>query len=488
MESLLQSGSTYILALTLILIVLSLVVNIKSFKFEADKFTLLGSGLVGILFSGVCYLFNQSLEIIPFVLISFIALLLGLLAQSIREKMPIFLALLSFTAFLGIIKFRWDESIIQYSLFASVLLATCIIPLLKNKKILSNLFYVFTPSLVLIAALAWLKGMNFEPDLMASRLLFLLSTILLGLAFSFSQTILYVQTNKVLKNIGSLVVLALLTYLVLNNFLSLPLKFTLLAVGGFVFAQILHFLPFLTNPNEDNIALESLSGIAFVLLIGFIATRLFGTLGLIVLSITSLAVFPLFEGKKIHWPLLASLFFALKVLTNAFMQNYSLNATGLNLTHTYVYVGLMIGITLPFLIIALPVLKRKTIAGLNYLTVIMAGLVFPALIAYLIHAPAAGSMIIGVSASALILSVSGTTLAHSLKNDAISAYSLAILPISTLMGVTLLNSGTIIEVGTTATRLQRAEILVLVAILSIILYVILQKTGKQENNEPIQSH
>ena len=423
---------------------------------------------------------NDALTPLSTMLIGFSAIVLITLFQVISTKKSVLFSLLGFLGFCLIFKFGGDNFLPLLGVYTIALCAPLTVLLLKKDLLTENFLPVFLTVFGSYAAVSLLDTMSFLPaEVVSKRLLLLMVVILVGLAFSFVVNVLNSEGTSILNRLGALAVKLLVIFLILHNFLDINLHVIFFAMSFYAFMQVLDIASIKLNNHKESQVLNKIFMVGFILIGGFIATRVFGTFGLALLALASLSTLSYDPQKKINWPLIAGVFFAIKVIVQAFMATHSLNATGLNLTHPYVYVGLLIGIFLPFIAGAFIIEYSKKFYGLPYLVPFVAALVIPATLAYIIQIPASGAMIFGMSASGIVIASLASIYAVLKEHKDYIMLGSGIIPLGALSGMVLMLSDKLLEAGDVATRLQRAEAFLLVTILTIILLFVIQKGSKK---------
>lgn|GEM_PF-5653379 len=127
------------------------------------------------------------------------------------------------------------------------------------------------------------------------------------------------------------------------------------------------------------------------------------------------------------------------------------------------------------MILAIAAIYGKLFKGFNPFVLIISALVMPLLAAYLIHAEATGSLIIALSVSALILAIAGPIF------DIVKNYSVAMLPLASLAGIVLINSQKLVAIGNLASRIQRIEVIISIAIILVLIILFGTKTTTKPN-------
>lgn len=333
--------------------------------------------------------------------------------------------------------------------------------------------------LPLYSSLYWFKVQDFGVDEVFTKIILILTVSILALLSSFALDT-DIKVNNLAKKAGVFVITSLLTYLVLNNFLTLPIKLVCFVISGFLFAAVLCLLNIRSEQDNKNTFFNAIAGFILILLVGFIATRLFGTWGLLLISLCCIGALPVESKNIVNFPVIAALFFSVKAIVQVFIQSNTLNVTGLNLNHPYVYAGLLIGFVMPVLILSFKYLYCKELKGFDPFMLIIAALIIPVLSIYLFHAEATGALIIALSVSALVFAVAGPIIAEKLNFNTIKKYSNAMLPLTGLAGIMLLNSQKLVDIGNLASRVQRIEVVAVITIILAVYIIIFLKIANKE--------
>lgn len=257
------------------------------------------------------------------------------------------------------------------------------------------------------------------------------------------------------------------------------LKWVWLLVGG----SLLSFLMLDTNDavsTEDNRSASLLRGAINLVLVGIaalLASRLFGTLGWVVLAIGLLA-----NVRASNTVAIAALFFLGRSLLQVFILQYNPNVTGINITHPYagaaLYVGFASMLLLPQLLNNVLLSQSQqnhcssplTLALLPFAAVVAGGLSN-----YFLHAEATGSLLVALTVAGV-----GTALLGHVRQLGATVMLFPLLGInSALLAHELLNAGSEAE--------KSQKILVLGAVLLIMLVTGLGLwKGASSGRKPVQ--
>ncbi len=267
----------------------------------------------------------------------------------------------------------------------------------------------------------------------------------------------------VLAATGGLGVLIVLTKLLL----AVNMTGLALLVGAGMFVTYLFF-------NIDAEARNTGSGatgmklliIAGMLLL--VATRFFGTFGLVALAPTALI------APRTLMAQLPGLFFAVRALLQAFILTYNSNVTGINITHAYTGAALYAGfVGMIILTMLLREIKDRRILAAVFLG---AGALVPVGANYLLHAEPTCSLLVSSTVAGVLLSALGPALQ---RGEASGYENLLLMP--AFMVASGVMTGGLIEAGNTTTIQTKATMLAygiaFVVVASVVFYLILKKTG-----------
>jgi hypothetical protein len=479
MQDIYYSGWAFIVIITVVLAIAHIGLHKKETKFNFPLAAMPLYGLTTLFFWLALQMFNFDKDW-KLILIPFIAgLIISVLIQTFTPKGETSMALMSFFPFLIIYHYFQDNLIFILGLFTAGMLIGINLRLLRAEKFLGNMLASAAIVLPIYAGLSWLTTLGISGKDLNERFLLLISVTLLAGLYSFALN-LFGEDKYGNKRQLALVVTVLVIWL-LNNYLNLEPPIIYLLAGSFVLAQILEVLHVKLSDDPKSYSLEAFTGLGLILITGFIVTRLFGIWGLILVSVCCLATSATHAEKTLNWPAIASMFFSVKVLIHIFINQTTLNVTGLNFTHPYVYVGLTIGLFIPFVILAFTVAYKEKFWASNFLILLVFGLVTPVMSNYLIHAEASGALILGFSVSALIVTIGGKILGTVFDHKDTRLMANSMLPLAGLTGLMLLLSQNLIEAGNIASRIARAETFAVVVALIILLAIAqLDITGHTE--------
>lgn len=238
-----------------------------------------------------------------------------------------------------------------------------------------------------------------------------------------------------------------LYFLIVVNKLLLLTKLGPLAMlvgAGFLAVYLVHQLD-----AEAPFSLKGTQAIPVLLLIGLISLltmRLYGFWGLLILAPTSLVCLRSGVGLFLGY------FFCGRVLVQAFEHLHNANLTGINLTHVYVGASLYAGLFLAFMLgLMLKFNEDKVLRAFAFLG---CGCVLPAMLGYMLHAEAMCGFYVSCLVSCLLMSLALPALTAIAE---LGAENLILL--SPLMSSIGLLTGSLLEIGETASVESRLYVL-----------------------------
>jgi hypothetical protein len=241
---------------------------------------------------------------------------------------------------------------------------------------------------------------------------------------------------------------------------------------------LLAFLLPAVSASDSSDASSSLSGASQLVLIGIaalVASRLFGTLGWMVLAAGLLA-----NPTQNRAVALATLFFTGRSLLQVYLFQYNPNVTGINITHPYasaaLYVGFAVLLLLPNVLnrLLLPYTEETDTVSPPENRAAWAILLFAALLAgtlanYFLHAEATGSLLV-----AMLIAGLGVGLLGRFQAAHASTYAL-LLPMVTISGAML--SQELLTTGNEAEKSQKLVVLGVLLLVSLLAGFLLWRTG-----------
>jgi hypothetical protein len=288
------------------------------------------------------------------------------------------------------------------------------------------------------------------------------------------------QNNALIRPVFVVVTGTLVAWLLCQTLLLQPslMPWVWLFAGGLLLAFL---LPASSTTNSSNTS-SGISGAIQLVLIGIaalVASRLFGTLGWMVLAAGLLS-----NARKPQAVALASLFFIGRSLLQVYLFQYNPNVTGINITHPYasaaLYVGLAAMLLLPNVMntLLLPA-KLPNDDGtevdiipdniLAWAVLFFVALLAGALANYFLHAEATGSLLV-----ALLIGGLGVGLLGRFQSLQAGAYAL-LLPIVTTSGALL--SQELLSAGNEAEKSQKIIVLGAMLLVFLLVAVLLWRTG-----------
>lgn len=464
-----------------LILIITLVIGIANFGIHKDqaKFAFPHQSLPLILISAIIffvplYLFNPEVNFHHLVGAYVVGVLACMLIQCFLPKVELTMGILCFLVVLLAYKLIPDNLMFSLGIFSIGVFSGLVLRLLRAEKFLGNLLVSAAVILPLYSGIVWLNVLKLDTPTLDKRMFLLFVTAVIAFAYSFAMNF-FKNDKYAFKRQGALIAAALVIYLIFNNFLEVSANFIYLVVGGFVLAQIFDSFEIKEYFNAKMMTLNAVTALGIVLLVGFILTRLFGVWGLILVSVCMLATASHHSEKLLNWPVIASIFFSVKALVHIFINQTTLNVTGLNLNHPYVYVGMIIGFIAPFVILAATVAYKDRFVSFNLLTLILFALVLPVMACYILHAEAAGALILSMSVSSIVVAIGAKILGREFKNKPARLVANGILPLTALSGLVILYSQELINLGNLATREARASTFVAIALISVILILSLFK-------------
>ncbi len=200
----------------------------------------------------------------------------------------------------------------------------------------------------------------------------------------------------------------------------------------------------------------------FLVLLGIltlIATRLFGDIGLVVLSVAGL------RCTSLNMSVFASFFWISRLLLQGFVAAYVANVTGINLMHAYCSAALYFGFfAILFVLLILHINSKK---WLPLAVMLFIGLLAPPIFIYLMHEEPTASFLVAANVAAILL-ISFSAMIFKGKNA--SQANLMLMPL--MMLTTALLSGPLVAIGNTATVSARLQLVSYVAAVPILVYLV----------------
>lgn len=321
------------------------------------------------------------------------------------------------------------------------------------------------PAVIWLAGTMWIRLSSEGADMVMheSLLLGVISVCLLirtifHVVTQFMEDDVYYLKRTVLATTGGLCLLIVITKLLTAPDLA---KVAALVGAGmlatFIFAG--RAIPVSDPPADDPTAPKPLdpyasllgtNGIGMLIAIGIlllVATRLWGTLGLVLLAPTALVA---------AWPGPAQypgLFFTLRTLLQVFILSFNSNVTGINIMHAYTGAALYAG----FIIMAILTLLLRDILDRRILTAIYlaAGVMVPLGANYFLHAEPTSSLLVSSTVAAVLLAAIAPTMQQ--PSTAKGYENIMLLP--ALMIASGITTSGLLEAGATSTIQLKATML-----------------------------
>jgi hypothetical protein len=317
----------------------------------------------------------------------------------------------------------------------------------------------FLPPFVWLTGMYWfLSSVAYaQPNLPAG---ILLSTIATAFFLRWVQSPLLWEDPEYIKRSILSVSGGLMLLVMINKLLVIPHaeKIAGLAGIGFFGCYLLETMSkektvFQGKPSP----LEVLKQLALIGALTLLASRLFGCEGLLVLSACAIVI------ARSGVAQISGVFWALRVLQQAYTLNYSSNVTGINIGHEYAGAALYLGFVLAYCAAAVMQERDKKLLFTSYKSWLFTfGSVFIAACAsYLLHAEPTGSLMVSTVVATVLFSVAGSSL---FSADKVRSQTLILFPATLLSFSLLMNK--LLEDGNTASVHHRT---VVVAVLGFIL-------------------
>jgi hypothetical protein len=286
-----------------------------------------------------------------------------------------------------------------------------------------------------------------------------------------------VAANIVVRAAFVTVVSGLLAWLGIQNLLLQPglTHWAWLFAGGSLLGFLLGSEP---DDVESGAFLKGAIPLVGVGIAALLASRLFGTVGWLVLAATVLS-----NPKANRIPSVVSLFFVGRVLLQGFIYQFNPNVTGINITHPYASAALYAGIAVMLILPGfLNVSTRTSEAGQTLsvrqlaLSVLLA-LLTAGLSNYFLHAEATGSLLTALLIAGLSVSLLGRFSA------AVSqAYPLLL---SFLITAGCLLSHELLEAGNGAEKPEKLWVLGATLLVCLVLFALGLKSASRRDPVPV---
>ncbi len=253
-----------------------------------------------------------------------------------------------------------------------------------------------TPAFVWLATFYWTKVAANDVNAIFCQGV-VLATLLVSIFIRWVQPVLLPDDKIYLKRLllsifGGLALVALITKVLFNVELQ---TIAALGAGGYLFAYLLQSLG--RNVAATSNLAPSIRNILLVGTLTLIATRLFGMTGLLVLAATTVI------APTPGFALIAGLFWASRVLLQAYVLQYNPNVTGINLMHTYTTAATYAGV-LAILVLSVLIneVKDRRLLSAIFLASVC---VTPFASNYFLHSEPTGSLLVSIGVTAVIMAL-----------------------------------------------------------------------------------
>ena len=302
---------------------------------------------------------------------------------------------------------------------------------------------------------------------------------------TFMQDDVYYLKRTVLATTGGLLLL-----IVIMKLLTVPEMAKISALVGagmlatFIFAG--RAIPIEPDPNDPTALapvdpyanLLGTNGIGLLVAIGIlflVATRLWGTLGLVLLAPTALVA---------PWPGPAQypgMFFTLRTLLQVFILSFNSNITGINIMHAYTGAALYAG----FIIMAIMTLLLRDLQDRRILTAVFlaAGVMVPLGANYFLHAEPTGSLLVSSTVAAILLAAIAPSMQQ--PSGAKGYENIAMLP--ALMITSGITTSGLLEAGANATIQVKSTMLGYSIGLLVVVAMVCWWVFVRPNNKPAEA-
>jgi len=253
-----------------------------------------------------------------------------------------------------------------------------------------------TPPVVWLSTFYWAKvGTNEANGVLCQGIV--LGTLLVSICIRWIQPALLTSDKVYLKRLllsvfGGLALLCLITELLLGVKLQ---TIAALAGGGYLVTYLLQSLD--SGHNEAPNLARGLKNILLIGILTLVATRLFGMQGLLVLAATT--VIAPTSGAAV----IAGLFWASRVLLQAYVLQYNPNVTGINLMHTYTTAAMYAGVLLVLVIsLFIKEIKDRRLLSAIFLASVC---ITPCASNYFLHSEPTGGLLISIGVTAVLIAL-----------------------------------------------------------------------------------
>ncbi len=253
------------------------------------------------------------------------------------------------------------------------------------------------PSLIWLVTVYWANvgGSTINNVIQES---IVLGTIAVSMCLRWVQRPLFAKGDKaylkriILSITGGLYVLCVITKVIDAATMT---KISAMAGAGFIFAYLLQT----TDEREDDATVRGLKQLIYIGILTLVASRIFGMLGVLVLSAAMLV------ATKSGAAYIAGMYWAVKALVQTYIAQFNPNVTGVNLTHSYASAALYAGF---LAIVVLSVLIRDSNEK-RWLTILLLGaaVALPIGSNYFVHPEPTSGMLIAASVAGILICAMG---------------------------------------------------------------------------------
>lgn len=328
----------------------------------------------------------------------------------------------------------------------ATLLGLGVYKILENTMFgLENTFDDVLPAFIWLAGHYWLMvGIAGAACVLQENIL--LSCLTLALLMKALQSVFLADDKTIFKRILVSTVSGLGLLLILTKVLLVTKMAPLAALFG---VAVLFTYIFEASLQNDDLASKAdpIRVLVFIGVLTLIATRFYGTLGLLVLAPATVS--SAMSGSA--W--LAGIFWISRAFVQAFISQYNSNITGINLMHAYTGAALYGGLVIVFVLsIALRDVER------NWLTakiLLLSCFLLPPATIYFLHEEPSASLLISTLVSAIIV----TALAPVIYKRQATASQINLIIIPCLMTAVSLLCGPLVLSGNEASSASRVQLI-----------------------------
>lgn len=314
------------------------------------------------------------------------------------------------------------------------------------------------PAFVFLSSAVWFKAGGATGDEVRNTSLVLFSLVI-GLFLRWSERPLvgndpYWWRRMLIAASGGLFLL-----IVINKLLIAPKIATIAALGGAAYFLAYLFEKMTPAEGEQGEMLKGFKSLVFIGIFTLLATRLFGMLGLCLVAAGATV------ARRPGIAHAAGMFFAARVLLQAFIAVYNSNVTGINIMHAYSYAAMFAGLLSMFIVSSL--FKENDARKYLPIALVGAGVTLPLVSNYFLHAEPSGALVSAALVSATILAIF-LPQAYDLK---LPEHENLVLVPPIMMSVAYL-SGDLITMGNDAPQALKTQILTVLLVVAVIVCVV----------------